>query len=178
MITYFFNMNADVIFCNVECMCNYGIKSQTYSCLKGLSVLFQISHHRMFSSVIMLLPVSSFYLFTSKIVCSFGNESSSNNFGESRRFKLILWSIIGATRGGPNRARILNLLIAEQLNSHQIAKKLNLDHKTIRHHLKILTKNELIKKSTEESYGVTYILTDGMQQHIELLKEIVTKMRE
>ena len=171
-------MNAGVIFCNTECMCNYGIKSQTDPCLKGLSVLSQSSHHRMFSSVVLFMHVSPFSLFTSKIVCSFGNESSSDNFGESRRFKLILWSIIGATRGGPNRARILNLLISEQLNSHQIAKKLNLDHKTIRHHLKILTKNELIKKSTEESYGVDYVLTNGMQQNIDLLKEIVTKMRE
>ncbi|MCV0372344.1 MAG: transcriptional regulator [Nitrosarchaeum sp.] len=99
-----------------------------------------------------------------------------SNFNESRRFKLILWSIVGATRGGPNRARVLNLLITASLNSHQIAKKLNLDHKTIRHHLKILTKNELIIKSTE-SYGATYTMTDIMKQNVEFLKEIVTKIK-
>ena len=131
----------------------------------------------MLSSVILLVQIPSLSSFASKIIASFGNESSRDTFGESRRFKLILWSIVGATRGGPNRARILNILISEQLNSHQIAKKLNLDHKTIRHHLKILTKNELIKKSTEDSYGAPYILTDIMQQNIELLREIVTKMR-
>jgi predicted transcriptional regulator len=70
----------------------------------------------------------------------------------------------------------LNLLIIDSLNSHQIAKKLNLDHKTVRHHLKILTKNELIVKSSE-SYGATYTLTGIMKQNVELLKEIVTKMR-
>jgi DNA-binding transcriptional ArsR family regulator len=115
---------------------------------------------------------------TSFFTNSLGNDGYHNNFSDSRRFKLILWSIIGGTRGGPNRARILNLLMIEPLNSHQISKKLSLDHKTIRHHLKILTKNSLITKSSEESYGANYILTPLMKQNVESLKEIVTKMRK
>lgn len=144
--------------------------------VKDLSVLSH-SHHRMFSTVTSLTCMPSIISFVSNIFCSFGNDVSHDNFNDSRKFKMILWSIIGATRGGPNRARVLNLLMTESLNSHQIAKKLNLDHKTIRHHLKILTKNSLITKSSEESYGATYILTPIMQQNIELLKEIMTKMR-
>lgn len=144
--------------------------------LKDLSVLSQRCHHRMFFANVSLIYMTSIPSFVSQIISSFGTNSSGD-FNESRRFKLILWSIIGATRGGPNRARILNLLITEPSNSHQIAKKLNLDHKTIRHHLKILMKNELISKSSGESYGATYVLTEIMQQNVELLKEIVTRLR-
>lgn len=161
---------------NTEFLSQNELKFQKEPCLKGLSVLSSY-HQRMFFTNVSLIHIPSIFSFVSEIISSFGSSSSTGSFNESRRFKLILWSIIGATRGGPNRARILNLLITEPLNSHQIAKKLNLDHKTIRHHLKILTKNELISKSSEESYGVTYILTDIMQQNVELLKEIVSKMR-
>ena len=171
-------MKTSQISCDIEmhCLTDSDFKKESY--LKGLSVLSQRRYHRMFFTTISFMHVPSITSFIPKIIYSFGNESSHNNFNESRQFKIILWSIISATRGGPNRARILNLLITEHLNSHQIAKKLNLDHKTIRHHLKILTKNELIVKSSEESYGVTYILTDIMQQNVNLLIEIVTKMRD
>lgn len=116
-------------------------------------------------------------LFTSSVIHVFGNNYSQD-FNDNKRFKLILWSIIGATRGGPNRARILTLLITESLNSYQISKKLNLTHKTIRHHLKILSKNKLITKSSEKSYGAEYVLTPIMEKNIPSLKEIVSKMRE
>jgi DNA-binding transcriptional ArsR family regulator len=145
--------------------------------LKDLCCLSQDGIHSMlFAFSFQIKPqISSL---TSFFTRSLGNDGHHDNFNDSRRFKFILWSIIGGTRGGPNRARILNLLMIEPLNSHQISKKLNLDHKTIRHHLKILTKNSLIIKSSEESYGVNYILTPLMKQNIESLKEIVTKMRK
>lgn len=127
-------------------------------------------------SVILPMPIMQMLSPVLIILHSFGNNAS-HNFNEDRRFKLILWSIIGGTRGGPNRARVLNLLTDESLNSNQIAKKLDLDHKTIRHHLKILTKNLLIIKSSE-SYGANYVLTPIMQQNTEILKEIVTKIEK
>jgi len=143
--------------------------------LKDLSVSFQSGLHKMFSFIVLPVCTSQISSFVSEIFYVFGNNTF-HEFKDSRRFKIILWSIIGVTRGGPNRARILNLLITESLNSNQIAKRLNLDHKTVRHHLKILTKNSLIKKSSEKSYGVGYILTPIMQQNTEILKEIVAKM--
>lgn len=167
-------MKTSSISCNNTSCDSY---SEFYKdcCLKDLSVLPQKYHYNMHLTVSFIFP-TLFPFFVSPIICSFGNDSLHSNFNESRRFKLILWSIVGATRGGPNRARVLNLLITDSLNSHQIAKKLNLDHKTIRHHLKILTKNELIIKSTE-SYGATYTMTDIMKQNVEFLKEIVTKIK-
>jgi len=152
------------------------IQSGKNCLLKDLSILYINFFHKMFFasfSFVISPDIPSIFLFFH----SFGDNVSNKENGDARRFKLILWSIIGATRGGPNRARILYLLITEPLNSYQISKKLNLDHKTIRHHLKILTKNLLIRKSSDETYGVTYILTPIMQKNIESLNEIVSKMR-
>lgn len=144
--------------------------------LKDLSCLYQDGIHSMLFASFRFTPqISSLTSFFTNIL---GNDDYHDNFKDSKRFKLILWSIIGGTRGGPNRARILNLLMIEPLNSHQTSKKLSLDHKTIRHHLKILTKNSLITKSSEESYGANYILTPLMKQNVESLKEIVIKMRK
>ena len=143
--------------------------------MKDLSNLQQY-HLNMFSALFSFFIKPGVSLFTSTIMHIFGNNSS-NDFNDSKRFKLILWSIVGATRGGPNRARILNLIITESLNSYQIAKKLNLTHKTIRHHLKILVKNQLIAKSSEKSYGAEYVLTPIMEKNISSLKEIVSKLR-
>ncbi|QUC64972.1 transcriptional regulator [Nitrosopumilus sp. K4] len=169
-------MSVNLISYNIEKISKDKLENQKESYLKDLSALSQNFHDRMFSSVISMLQPMSISSFISGLICSFDDGSSHINYNESRQFKLILWSIIGATRGGPNRARILNILITDPLNSHQIAKKLHLDHKTIRHHLKILVKNDLIKKSSEESYGATYVLTSIMQKNVEILKEIVTKM--
>lgn len=171
-------MNANLISCNAEKTFRSKLENQKEPCLKDLSAISQSFHDGMFSSVISILQPVSIPSFMSGLFHSFNDGSSHINYNESKQFKLILWSIVGATRGGPNRARILNILITESLNSHQIAKKLNLDHKTIRHHLKILVKNDLIRKSSEESYGATYVLTSIMQQNIEILKEIVIKMRD
>lgn len=121
--------------------------------------------------------VSNLSSFRAFIFQVYGKDVSGDKFSDERRFRLILWSIIGGTRGGPNRAKILGLLADEPLNSNQISKKLNLDHKTIRHHLQILSKNQLITKPTEEKYDVEYTLTAIMKQNVHLLEEIVAKIR-
>lgn len=105
----------------------------------------------------------------------FGTETLKG-FDDSKRFRLILWAIIAGTRGGPNRARILNLINVKQLNEHQISKELNLDHKTVHHHLQILIKNSLIHKLTEESYDVKYTLTPIMKKNYQALEEIISKI--
>jgi DNA-binding transcriptional ArsR family regulator len=50
----------------------------------------------------------------------------------------ILWWLIAGTKGGINRARIVNEIHKRPYNANQLAEKLKLDYKTIRHHIKIL----------------------------------------
>jgi len=98
-----------------------------------------------------------------------------NNSEINRRFKMILWSIIAGTRGGVNRAKILNLIKDNPLNANKIATVLNLDHKTVIHHVKILSKNELIVKA-EKEYGAEYQLTPIMKENQIALEEIMEKI--
>ena len=88
---------------------------------------------------------------------------------------MILWMFVAGTRGGANRARILNLIKETPMNAHKIAKSLNLDHKTVAHHLKILTKNDLVEKS-EKTYGAEYQLSGIMSKNQNALQEIMNKI--
>lgn len=108
-----------------------------------------------------------------KIFMSSGEDSSSPSINP--RFKMILWSIIAGTRGGVNRAKILNLIKDTPLNAHKISTTLNLDHKTVAHHIKILSKNELVKKA-EKDYGAEYELSDLMKENHNTLEEILEKI--
>ena len=101
--------------------------------------------------------------------------TGKNNSEINRRFKMILWAIIAGTLGGVNRAKILNLIKNNPLNANKIATELNLDHKTVAHHVKILSKNELIIKA-EKNYGAEYQLTQIMTENQNVLEEIMRKI--
>ena len=92
------------------------------------------------------------------------------------RFKRVLWYLIGSTRGGATRAKILDLVNSHPANANQIASQLKLDYKTIIHHLGVLTKNGLVITDNKESYGAIYFLTPLMEKNYESLKEILVKI--
>ncbi len=120
------------------------------------------------------LPI---FLFSSLIPRGLFSFSGTDN-GQSSlnpRFKMILWSIIASTRGGINRARILNLVKDTPMNANKIATVLNLDHKTVIHHVKILAKNELVTKAKKD-YGAEYHLTKIMKDNQSVLEEIMVKI--
>ena len=120
------------------------------------------------------LPVFSFPTIIPKNLFVFlgtdGGEAIPNP-----RFKMILWAIVAGTRGGVNRAKILNLIKEAPMNANKIATVLNLDHKTVVHHVKILAKNELIIKA-EKDYGAEYQLTEIMKENHTVLEEIMQKI--
>ena len=95
--------------------------------------------------------------------------------GPNSRFKMILWFIIAGTKGGANRAKILNLIKDTPMNANKIATLLNLDHKTVSHHVKILSKNNLIIKA-EKDYAAEYQLTQIMKENQRVLEEIMQKI--
>lgn len=84
--------------------------------------------------------------------------------------KLLWWLILGK-RGGVNRARIIKKLKERPYNAHQLSKELDLDYKTIRHHIKILEENNVIKP-TGDSYSKLYFLTDDVEDNYEIFQEI------
>jgi DNA-binding transcriptional ArsR family regulator len=113
-----------------------------------------------------------------------GDDGSSSNSGNDRargggyfdpRFKRLLWYLIASTRGGINRARILELISSHPANAHQIAQELNLDYKTIVHHLDVLSKNGLVITDNKDTYGATYFLTPLMEKNYGSFTEILVK---
>ncbi|MBI5378084.1 MAG: winged helix-turn-helix transcriptional regulator [Thaumarchaeota archaeon] len=92
------------------------------------------------------------------------------------RFKRTLWYLIGSTKGGINRAKIIDLINSNPSNTNQIASKLNLDYKTVIHHLKALSDNGLILTDNKDTYGATYFLTPLMENNFESFKEILVKI--
>lgn len=90
----------------------------------------------------------------------------------------VLWYLIAGTRGGPNRARILQLLAERPCNAHQIAEELDLNYKTVTHHLELMVKHELVVNPMEDAYGSPYFLSNVMKHYLPLLEEILAEGRE
>jgi DNA-binding transcriptional ArsR family regulator len=61
--------------------------------------------------------------------------------------------------GGPNRARLLRAVDERPRNANQLAEALDLDYKTVRHHLEVLEENGVVR-SSDYDYGAVY-LPDG-----------------
>jgi predicted transcriptional regulator len=83
----------------------------------------------------------------------------------------LLWYLIAGTKGGVNRARIIKCLQERPYNANQIAEKLNLDYKTVRHHIKVLEDNNIIVSSGDK-YGTLYFLSSDMENNLDVFEEI------
>jgi DNA-binding transcriptional ArsR family regulator len=90
--------------------------------------------------------------------------------------KKLLWHLVVGTRGGINRARILVQLKERPYNANSLASELGLDYKTVRHHLRVLAKNDLVMASEEDEYGTLYFLTPTMLRLWEDFEEIWEKV--
>ena len=89
--------------------------------------------------------------------------------------KNLLLYLILATKGGETRAKIIKALNEKPMNANQLASKLNLDYKTIQHHLRILLDNNILTVTKKNNYGALYLLSDEMQYNIKLFEEIWNK---
>ena len=89
----------------------------------------------------------------------------------------LLWWLIAGKRGGINRAKIIKMLKERPYNAHQLAKELNLDYKTVRHHIKILKENNVIK-ATGDTYSKLYFLSENVESNYDIFQEIWDKFVE
>jgi DNA-binding transcriptional ArsR family regulator len=92
-----------------------------------------------------------------------------------RPLKYLLGWLIAGTRGGVTRAKIIETLRENPQNANQLANSLEMDYRTIRHHLKILQKNRIIT-SAGDRYGTTYFLSVEMEENYGVFEEILNKL--
>ena len=83
----------------------------------------------------------------------------------------VLWWLVGGSRGGRNRLRIIRTLEREPMNANKLATHLDLDYKTIRHHLDLLTENDVVEP-VGDGYGQLYFLTDRMEANLDVLETV------
>ena len=91
-----------------------------------------------------------------------------------RPLKYLLGWLIAGSRGGVTRAKIIEALSETPQNANQLANLLEMDYRTIRHHLKVLQKNRILT-SAGDKYGVTYFLTQEMEDNYVVFEEIRDK---
>ena len=91
-----------------------------------------------------------------------------------RQIKYLLGWLIAGSRGGPTRANMIEVLKETPQNANQLATLLNVDYKTIRHHIDVLEKNKMITSVGE--YGATYFLSPALEENYGSFEEIRKRM--
>lgn len=91
-----------------------------------------------------------------------------------QNFEKMLWWLIGGTRGGKNRVRIIMTLDEQPMNANSLAEELELDYKTVRHHLDLMEEHNVVT-TMGEGYGKNYFLTEQMEENMDKMNEVKEK---
>jgi len=84
-------------------------------------------------------------------------------------FRSLMWYLLFGTRGGPNRRRLLDALSRSPANAHQLSEALELDYRTVRHHLRILERNGAVIRPVGDAYATPYEICDSTSAYLETL---------
>jgi DNA-binding transcriptional ArsR family regulator len=91
--------------------------------------------------------------------------------------KRLFWYLFAGSKGGHNRAKIIDLLKKMPYNMNQLAGAMKLDYKAIQHHISVLEKNNLVSKMGEK-YGVLYFISNYLEANIGAFNEIRSQMKK
>ncbi|ACV48923.1 MULTISPECIES: winged helix-turn-helix domain-containing protein [Halomicrobium] len=86
-----------------------------------------------------------------------------------------LWYLLTATRGGENRARIIDALSDRPMNANELAEELDVGYKTIRHHMDQLIEHDVVEPG-DTDYAKLYFLTDRFERNRETFEEIMERI--
>ena len=90
--------------------------------------------------------------------------------------KIVFWGLFVGSRGAPNRIRIMSALRKMSSNRNQLAIELGIEYKAIQHHLKVLEKNNLVRKIGNH-YDVIYCVSPLFENSEFVFDEIVDRLK-
>lgn len=99
------------------------------------------------------------------------NRLLKQELKKSNKQQKLLCYLIQGTRGGKTRALILKHLNDRPYNAHQLSTVMNMDYKTIRHHLGVLIKNGIIGKGNN-GYSDLYFISKNMEEDLNKFNEL------
>ena len=85
--------------------------------------------------------------------------------------------MIAGSRGGINRGKIIEIIKNNPMNANKLGIQLEVDYRTIRHHLDVLEKNGLIT-SMGERYGKMYFISVELEENYDDFVEIWERIRK
>jgi hypothetical protein len=93
-------------------------------------------------------------------------------------FRSLMWYLLFGTRGGPNRRRLLEALERSPANAHQLAEILQLDYRTVRHHLKLLERHGAVGRPVGNAYATPYEIAATASAYLETLEPSRNPLRK
>lgn len=91
------------------------------------------------------------------------------------QFRKHLLHLVYGTKGGYTRVRIMQLLLKRPYNTNQLTKELNLDYKTVQHHLRVMLENNIIT-SSKKKYGTVYFASQFLKENLDLFKDALKNL--
>jgi predicted transcriptional regulator len=84
----------------------------------------------------------------------------------------MLWWIFVGSKGGRMRAKLVKQIMERPMNANQLAQALNVNYRTVMHHIDILLKNNLISAEGPR-YGTVYFPSKVLESNLQSLKRLV-----
>jgi len=91
--------------------------------------------------------------------------------------KKLFWLLFAGSRGSDNRIRIMSILRKRPRNTNQLSTELDMDYKSIQHHIKNLKENNLVKH-VGKKYARTYLVSVFFEANESVFDEIVIKLEK
>ncbi len=91
--------------------------------------------------------------------------------------KTMFCILFVSSRGAATRVKIMTVLRKGPSNKNQLSVELGMDYKNIQHHIKILEKNNLVKKIGKH-YAVKYYVLTLFENNEFVFDEIVEKLKK
>ncbi len=88
--------------------------------------------------------------------------------------KVLIW-LLGGSRGGLMRLKILLLLRKKPMNPHQLARALNVNYRTVIYHLELLERYELVSR-LDVGYGAPYFINDKLEKRWDIIRDVMRIM--